>query len=117
MNYRNISHKSLIFRRLLPPPTISYYVNNKSHGFNHALSLLHQAFAFCGRAFAFLSILLVLPFASCSREDVPSEPPAQQLQVDTAWADTIYYNFDGEDEPHITLPDGIPEEGDAGDAV
>lgn len=59
----------------------------------------------------------MLPFASCSREDVPSEPPAQQLQIDSAWADTIDYNFDNDAELNITIPDGTPDEGDAGGAV
>ncbi len=78
---------------------------------------IHNSLAVNSLPLAIFVCLLALPFASCSREDVPSEPPAQQLQVDTAWADTIYYNFDGEDEPNITLPDGPPQEGDAGAAV
>lgn len=64
-------HNTLIYRELLPPPISLCNVNN-----NHSIrlvnrSLLHQAFAFCGRAFCVMLLaLLPLGFSSCEKPDV-----------------------------------------------
>ncbi len=113
MSSCNVIYRLLIFRRLKSILVVCH-VNVRTLRLANT-SLQHQAFAFCGRTFCVCLTLLSL--ASCNREDVPAAPQRQQLQADTTWADTIYYNFDSEDEPNITLPDGTPEQGDADAAV
>ena len=78
-----------------------------------------------------LLLLAFLAFSACN-EDTPVIPDSENLIetpaadstsvgdsifVDPAWADTIDYNFDNDAELNITIPDGTPEEGDAGGAV
>ena len=42
---------------------------------------------------------------------------ADSILVDPSYADTIYYNFDGDSTVTLPLPDGDIEEGDANEAV
>ena len=105
-------HKSLIHRELLPPPISSYKVRNKLHG-SARPTLLHQAYASCGRVLWCLALcLMLLPFAfaSCGKDVMEPEEldPLTRaaadslrdscqlnitLQCDTSWAGTktIYF--------------------------
>lgn len=85
-----------------------------------------------GKFLPALLLPLALTLLSACNEDTPVIPDSENLIetpaadstsvgdsifVDPAWADTIDYNFDNDAELNITIPDGTPEEGDAGGAV
>lgn len=79
-----------------------------------------------------LSLTLTLP-AACSEEheapddlSSPTRTAADStaarggtttVTADTAWADTLDYDFSGRPATTITLPSGTPDEGDASEAV
>lgn len=66
MKYANKLHNALTYSNLLPPPiSLGRKYNNKSLGLNH-VTLLHQAYAFCGRVFDVPSSLLSLGKANAS---------------------------------------------------
>lgn len=61
---------ALIFSNLLPPPITSGRKYNKSHRSATNPTLLHQAYAFCGRAFVCMLLMLPLCFMSCEKPDL-----------------------------------------------
>ena len=111
MNKTYSIYNSLIFRRLLPPPISACNVNNTQTSLVLA-PLLHQASAFCGRAFLFLCLILPTPLlCSCERESITSEADSLtrtaadttanddgllhigNIAIDTAWAGETHINY------------------------
>ena len=81
MNIQKKQHNTLIIRELLPPPPISLCNNHiSSNAFRSAIpALLHQAHAFCGRAFALMFIALPLAFASCEKDVMEELTPMHSM--------------------------------------
>ena len=71
-------HNTLIIRELLPPPISSCKVNDKRQK-TTTFTLLHQAYASCGRAFALMFIVLPLAFASCEKEVMEELTPMHSM--------------------------------------
>ena len=73
MKYADKLHNTLTHSNLLPPPVTSGRKYNKSPRTATNPTLLHQAYAFCGRAL--LCLLLMLPFVcvSCEKPDLGFE--------------------------------------------
>ena len=113
MNIENHLCNLLISRRL-PPPISSYKVNRKTRGQAYS-TLLHRAFAHCGRVFLFFIPFLLLPFClcSCEKESITSDDEAitrtvpadstavhddgllhiGNIAIDTAWAGQTIINY------------------------
>lgn len=71
MNIQKKQHNALIIRELLPPPISLCNNHISSNAFRSAIpALLHQAHAFCGRAFriSMFLALLSLGFISCEKD-------------------------------------------------
>jgi len=172
MNHYTRLHNSLIYRRLLPPP-ISYVptvtsdqldipkggaCSERSQEKSSALcnlnkktprtaipTLLHQAFASCGRVLCIVCLLLACCLTACEREQHEGLPPEDLLTtrtaadstaagdsvrvpvpglaVDTTWAGENSYDFDGRPtSDSVQQGNGVlhlPNDGEAetGDAV
>ena len=72
MKYADKLHNTLTHSNLLPPPVTSGRKFDNTFRLNY-VTLLHQAYAFCGRVSIFL--LLMLPFVcvSCEKPDLGFE--------------------------------------------
>ena len=101
MNLRKTIYNALNVRGLQksPPPICRNNVNNKLTGTaNPHSSLLHQAYASCGRAFSCLSLkgalcalvcLFALSFAACEKEDPYDDAHTRTTQADTTKTGSI----------------------------
>ena len=80
MNIQKKQHNTLIIRELLPPPISLCNNHISSNAFRSAIpALLHQAHAFCGRAFALMCIALPLAFASCEKDVMEELTPMHSM--------------------------------------
>ena len=72
MKYADKLHNTLTHSNLLPPPVTSGRKFDNTFRLNY-VTLLHQAYAFCGRAS--ICLLLMLPFSlvSCEKPDLGFE--------------------------------------------
>lgn len=104
MNEPKQKYNILTIRRQLTTP-VSHHVHSRISG---------SAFCVC--------LLAMFSLSSCDHEDTPVEERPDVLKVDTTWSGINDFDYDGNPidkggEVTIPLPDGIPEEGDAGEAV
>ena len=108
MKYADKLHNTLTYSDLLPPP-ISLGRKYNTHSIGFSRTLLHQAYAFCGRVS--ICLLLMLPFVcmSCEKPDLGTEMEENTrsgnhtndstgvvempIVVDTTWAGTITVEY------------------------
>ena len=133
--------KCLIINKLLPTPISGgkpQHVNNKSLQYPPGLTLLHQAFASCGRSLSCLLLWLTAAslLASCSKDDPENDgqtervvlndstltTPSDSIQSDSILSDSlptgpaIVIDTTWADDPlHLTYDNY--DEGDAGEAA
>ena len=108
MKYADKLHNMLIHSNLLPPPVTSGRKYNKhSHWLNHN-TLLHQAYAFCGRVS--VCLLLMLPFVcvSCEKPDLddytdPTTRSGEEQNDSTGSVTTILVGTDWDGEKTFTF--------------
>ena len=106
MKYADKLHNTLIYSNLLPPPVTSgRKYNHHLHNIGH-VTLLHQAFAFCGRAFC-VCLVLMLPL-SCEKPDYdeitdPNTRSGTEKNDSTGSATGIVVGTDWEGEKTFTF--------------
>ena len=141
MNASKVLRKYLIINGLLPPPISGgkpRRVNNKNFRYPPELTLLHQAFASCGRALSCLLLWLTAAslLTSCSKDDPENDgqtervvlndstliTPSDSIQSDSILSDSlptgpaIVIDTTWADDPlHLTYDNY--DEGDAGEAA